>query len=735
MNNQNNLNKQQREAVLEIESPVLIFAGAGSGKTRVLTQKIVHLIESNIYPAHKILSVTFTNKAATEMKTRVKSMLPEMNDSSLSIGTFHSIAARILRFEAQYLGYERSFTIYDTEDGKKLIKDIVKEMDLNASMYNARNILSIISSNKNNFVSPDELREKSKNPYETKMADIYEKYQERLINNNAMDFDELLLQPLYLFRDFPERLEFYRQRYQYILVDEYQDTNKPQFEFVKYLAGDHQRITVVGDDDQSIYGWRGADITNILEFEKTFPDANIIKLEQNYRSTKHILKAAHSVVKHNTKRSPKELWTDNNDGSLITLKQSEDERGEAKFIVSRIQRSYKSDNKKFGDFAILYRTNAQSRAIEEKLIHGTIPYSIVGGLKFFERKEIKDVLAYLRLIANVKDNISFERVVNFPTRGLGMTTIRKLSIRAGQLNQSLLEAMETTETLEIRPAQKEVMKKFKVLIDDLKSQSDSKPAVEICRSLIKEISLEAHYLNQNSEDEADRWNNVEELIRGIELFCDENPEAKLSDYLENVSLQTDLDRWNDAKDSITLMTVHSAKGLEFPVVFITGLEERLFPLRVNDEQDLDEERRLFYVAMTRAKEKVYLTHAQFRRRYGGDAPSYMMRSEFIDHIPSEILDEIKLPANKKISTGNYPDLEFWQANSYRGQKNKLAGDKQIEGEGDFKVNQIVDHKMWGRGKVLSIEGMGEKAKITVLFSGDIRKKLIAKYAGLKLLSS
>ncbi len=730
------LNNEQREAVIETKYPVLIFAGAGSGKTRVLAHKIAHLINEQLFQPQNVLAVTFTNKAAKEMKIRVQSILPQINVRSMNVGTFHSIAARILRHEAKYLGFTSAFSIYDTDDSQKLIKDIMNEHQVNIDGVNPKSIRSFISKMKNKFNKPEDVQASAINNKINRISEIYRIYQEKLISSNAMDFDDLLLYPIDLFVKFPERLQYYQKLFQYVLVDEYQDTNKPQFEFIRLLASEHQNVTVVGDDDQSIYGWRGADVQNILNFENIFSKVKIFKLEQNYRSTQNILQAAHSVVEQNTDRAEKKLWTNNDVGDKISVFEAFDERDEAKYIVSNIQKLRNRIADSFTDYAILYRTNAQSRAFEESFIQQGIPYTIVGGTKFYARKEIKDVLAYLRLLVNEKDEVSFNRIINFPTRGIGGTTLEKIKYRGSQLGGSSWDALDGIESLEIRAQQKKSLFQFKGLLENLKSMLSSHSPFDIAKMLIQELHLENYYSSLNSSEDADRWNNIEELLLGIQTFCDDKPEAVLSDFLENVSLQTDIDNWNDSENSVTLMTLHSAKGLEFPVVFIAGLEEGLFPMWMDDERNMDEERRLFYVGVTRAMKKVFLTHAKFRRRYGGDSAIPMLKSEFIDLIPEDLLLLDSTKRKQWDTSANDYRKRIEEIRSYAKAESASTASKQSTpaGNSDYQTGQIVQHKLWGKGKVIDVEGIGEKAKLTILFAGNVNKKLIAGYANLKVIS-
>ncbi len=739
------LNDIQKSAVQEISRPVLVFAGAGSGKTRVLTYKITYLMEEGGYLPQDILAVTFTNKAANEMKNRVQSMLPGIDIRWMNVGTFHSVAARILRTEASLLGYTSSFTIYDTDDSRKLLKNIITEMNLDKELYNHKKLHSKISYLKNHFKTPEIIRESGDYESWNKFPQIYQRYQEELKNNNAMDFDELLLKPIQLFNHHPDRLSYYQQRFKYILVDEYQDTNRPQFEFIRLLAEGHGHVTIVGDDDQSIYGWRGADVNNILNFESSFPGVRIFKLEQNYRSTQNILDAAHAVVVKNSRRAPKKLWTDNPAGEKLIFCEASDERDEAAFIVSRIGKEYASRRHALRDFAILYRTNAQSRALEEKLIRSGIPYTVVGGMKFYERKEVKDLLAYLRLIVNPQDNVSFERIINFPNRGLGTTTLNKIKMRARESGVSYYEALKTAQSIHVGARQKNTMVSFMEMMERLKDKQGNETAAEITETLVEELELKTFYNNKGTIEDSVRWDNVEELIESIRAYSEDNPDGGLPEYLEQVSLQTDIDNWNESDDQVTLMTVHSAKGLEFPMVIVSGLEEGLFPLPTESPEEEDEERRLFYVAITRAKEQVILTCATYRRRFGGGEPTRSFPSSFIFEIPEELIEH-DVPEDKKRRqrqsgyhrepsfSGGYSQWNQFAGRSKAIKKSPSADVGRLSTRSAYQTGQVVEHKLWGKGKILSVEGTGENTKVTILFTGKVRKKLIARYASLKVIS-
>ena len=709
-----NLNSEQLKAVKHIGDPVLVFAGAGSGKTRVLTYKIAHLIEEIGLPPENILAVTFTNKAAQEMKNRVNKII-SVDLSKLNIGTFHSVCAGILRKHIQHLGYENNFTIYDQSDAISVVKSIIKEMDLDPKKFDHKYFYYMISNSKNQLRSYEDIETLTGNYVDERLGEIYNAYQKRLKESNALDFDDLLILPLELFKTTPSVLEYYQNRFKYVLIDEYQDTNKPQFEFVRSIAKNHQDICVVGDDDQSIYAWRGADVSNILEFNKSFEDPYIVKLEQNYRSTQAILSVANSVIQNNITRAEKSLWTENNEGSKVSYEHVFNEKIEAQRIVNIIERECKTKYS-LNEAVVLYRTNYQSRLIEDVLRRRSIPYNIVGGVKFYDRKEIKDVLAYLRFINNHKDDVSFLRVINFPARGLGKSTINKILKAKIESNKDVLGVISDSDNLEVGKKQKASIESFYQLICKFKKLSNSKSVYDLTLQLIEEIELEEHYSIQGTSESSDRWENVQELINSIQDYCENSPENTLTSFLEEVSLLTDIDKWNSSDASVTLMTVHSAKGLEFPLVFIAGMDEGLFPHSnsLNDDNGIEEERRLFYVAVTRAMERLFLYSVDSRMKFGG---GYLpcIRSRFIDEIPKDLIS-----SNKTIQTDNFDSIN---KNTYNNV------------EYSFKKNDFVKHKLYGRGKVLNVEGYGDNTKVTVLFSANVKKKFIQKYANLVILAN
>jgi len=634
-----NLNKVQKSAVEAFGKPVLIFAGAGSGKTRVLTHKIAYLIKKKLVSAEHILAVTFTNKAAQEMKGRVNKLVPG-KESVLNIGTFHSICARILRNEIHHLGYTADFSIFDVQDQKSLVKVVIESMDIPKNYVTSQEVRHKISNFKNKLITPGEAKKKAHLVLEKTYADIYEKYQKALIKNNAVDFDDLLILPLTLFEKHPKILDKYREKWQYILVDEYQDTNKPQFMFVKYLAEGHHQICVVGDDDQSIYGWRGADIRNILDFEKNFGNCHVFKLEKNYRSTAHILEAASSVVKNNKNRAPKELIPHNGAGEKLGLIETNDEMEEADAVVNALEKEIKLQKRNFSDFAILYRTNSQSRSLEDAFRRSGIPYNIVGGFRFYERKEIKDLIGYLSLIVNPKDTISLRRVINFPPRGIGMKTVDKCVIKAAKKKMEMVEVLSVPEDMGIRGKQADSLMTFYNIIKKYNELLPKLNAGELVRALVEETGIIRYFRESSAPEDQERFANVMEFLKGVDEFMIRTPDGGLSQFLEEVSLLTDLDQWNDETNRVTLMTLHSSKGLEFPVVFITGLEDGLFPLysALESVEKLEEERRLFYVGLTRAMKKVYLMYANHRRRIGSDE-LYGMVSRFVYEMPEDKLEK------------------------------------------------------------------------------------------------
>ncbi len=717
------LNKIQKKAVEDVCNPVLIFAGAGSGKTRVLTHKIVHLIEKGLFKPEEILAVTFTNKAAEEMSKRVQSLLKQKN-VSLNIGTFHSICSRLLRQEIHRLGFSKDFVIYDVQDQTALIRVVMDELNIARSYVDPKSVRNKISFYKNKLMDFEEAKRSARTVLDKTICDIFKKYQSSLKKNNALDFDDLLLFPLVLFEEFPDVLKKYQEKWKYILVDEYQDTNRPQFLFISSIATAHNQICVVGDDDQSIYGWRGADIRNILDFEKTFPGCEIYKLEQNYRSTQQILNAASAVVKNNEDRALKELKAMNGAGDRLGLLETNDEMEEADALISVLEKEIKMNKRTFSDFAVLYRTNAQSRALEDSLRRNGIPYKIIGGIRFYERKEVKDLLAYLQLLVNKQDTISLRRVINFPPRGIGLKTVDKCVQEAKKCKKELFDVLGDPSKMNIRGKQAEELKTFYEIMSKYNDLLDKLNAGELVRTLVDETGMLKHYKKQDTLEDQERINNINEVLNSVDEFMTRSPNAMLTDFLEEVSLLTGIDNWNDQENRVTLMTVHSAKGLEFPVVFLTGMEDGLFPLynALQDKKELEEERRLFYVGLTRAKQNVFLLYANNRRRAGAEQ-FYGLVSRFIGEIPEDHLENINFSSalTRKV------------IGSKRGYS-KMEVKRTVTVFDDFRVGDLVKHAIFGVGKIMALSGSGENQRVGVVFKDGLKKKLIVKFAKLKKVS-
>ncbi|MBN2088931.1 UvrD-helicase domain-containing protein [candidate division KSB1 bacterium] len=730
-----NLNPAQQQAVLWTEGPALILAGAGSGKTRVLMHKIAYLIEVNKIAPWKILAMTFTNKAASEMRERIRT-ISHQNSDTIWMGTFHSLFARILRKECTAIGYQSNFSIYDADDQIQLIKMIMNDLNIPPKSVIPKAVQSQISRSKNALISPEQYQRRAENMFEDYVGQIFTEYQKRLRTLNAMDFDDLLGNPIELFGANPEILSHYQERFDYILVDEYQDTNHAQYRIIKLLSQRHRNITVVGDDDQSIYAWRGADINNILDFEKDFPECRTFRLEQNYRSTQNILSAAHSVVKNNQGRLDKTLWTTQESGEKVTLIHCWDAFAEALKIVTKIQDEFRVNKRDFKDFAILYRTNAQSRIIEDGLRNHGIPYIIVGGTRFYERKEVKDVIAYLRIIDNPLDTICLKRIINFPQRGIGAATIKKIDQFTIEKRLSFFEALKKISFIEgIAESIKMRISNFCQIIEKYQSLQDKLSISELARTLVDEVGILSNFKNEGTVEAMSRYENVFELLSAITEFSKRTEKPTLSAFLEEVTLVTDIDNWDNRGNAVTLMTLHSAKGLEFPVVFITGLEEGLFPLSRNSEKtsQLEEERRLFYVGATRAQKKLYLSSAK-RRNYGME--TFLSEpSRFINEIDQQFVD-LEFPKQteggrrgdriSRRDEGSYYDFNYHT-------------DALPQQEEAFPVIQILDigmrvfHESFGNGTVLDIEGRGENTKVTINFESVGKKKLMVKYANLEII--
>ena len=719
------LNPTQREAVEFNTKPHMIVAGAGSGKTKVLTHKIAYILEEGFAPGN-ILALTFTNKAANEMKERITELVGK-KARKIWMGTFHSILARILRAEAETINYKPNFSIYDKEDSVSLVNNLLQELEIDIDGINANQIHNRISNLKNQMIEPDEFeKDFIEGPNDNKIAKIYHEYNKRLKINNAMDFDDLLLKPIELFNSTQRILQKYRKQFKYILVDEFQDTNKAQYEIIKFLATPRTKVCVVGDDAQSIYGWRGANIGNMLDFEKDFDKSEVFRLEQNYRSTKTILKAADSVIKNNKGQIKKTLWTENNDGEQLTMLKCADEKDEAFQIAKRIKKEVSSKKLSLNDIAVLYRINAQSRALEEALRREKIPYKIVGGVEFYRRKEIKDIVAYLRVLANQDDEESLLRIMNFPQRGIGNTSISKMIEFSRKLDISLFTTMTRVfEVIAVKERIQKNVKAFKLLLDKYIELKDQLSIAELASALIDELGILKLYKEENTPDSMQRYENVQELLKAIQEYNEENKDADLNSFLEEVSLIAGVDQFDEAENSITMMTIHSSKGLEFPIVFVTGCEEDLFPLANKFDRNAsdEEERRLFYVAVTRAESKVYITYARSRYRFGEVA--YQSRSRFLEELDPETYAEVNGGTGRKSSRRKKPQkIDEFNQESYDDEYNQERR--------SVRVGSRVLHDVFGEGKILSIDGFGNNQKITIDFESHGRKTLLIKFANLKL---
>ena len=717
------LNDSQKAAVKAVDKPVLIFAGAGSGKTRVLTHKIAFLIKEDIVKAKEILAVTFTNKAAEVMKQRVTKLMKN-KVQEINIGTFHSICARILRNEIRHLGFSKDFAIYDRTDQISLLKIILAEENIPKNILMPKTVRNKISYFKSQLINPNHAMKAVKTAQDKSIIDVYKSYNNSLKENNAVDFDDLLNFPLDIFNNHPRILNKYQKLWKYILVDEYQDTNKAQFLLVKMLAEKHRNICVVGDDDQSIYGWRGADIRNILDFEKDFPECETYTLENNYRSTNQILHAAQSVVRNNSDRVDKDLLSVNGEGDLIGVIETHDEMEEADAVINALEKEIKMKKRTFNDFSVLYRTNSQSRALEDSFRRSAIPYKIIGGTRFYERKEVKDVLGYLRLIVNLKDTISLRRVINFPPRGIGLKTVDKCFIQSVKDNKKLFDVLKNPEPMKIRGKQGDSLIAFYKLIKKYNELLPKLNASELARALVEEVGILKFYKRQDNIEDNERYNNVLEILNSIDEIVERKSNASINDFLEEVSLLTDIDEWNNEDNFVTMMTVHSSKGLEFPVVFLTGLEDGLFPLSIalNEKEIMEEERRLFYVALTRSQDMVYLLYATDRRRSGSDSWGGIV-SRFVKEIPEVYLENISFSSamTRKLVKTKAGDI-------------KMKIKRTITTFDDFKVGDIVEHAIFGDGKIMALSGSGENQRVGVVFKDGLKKKLIVKFAKLKKIS-
>ncbi|KAF0141102.1 MAG: UvrD/REP helicase [Stygiobacter sp.] len=720
----NNLNTEQLQAVEYNAGPHMIVAGAGSGKTRVLTHKIALLIEKGTEPS-AILALTFTNKAAKEMKERIRSLIGKKAEE-LWMGTFHSIFSRILRVESEKIGYRSNYSIYDREDSVSLVGNIISNLNITLEAITANGVQHKISYLKNQMIMPQDFEKSSGlTPSDKKFAEIYTEYNKRLFENNAMDFDDLLLKPIQLFTENEKVLSKYKKMFKYILVDEYQDTNIAQYELLKLLSPAKDKVCVVGDDAQSIYSWRGAEIKNMLNFKKDFTGSKIFRLEQNYRSTKMILAAADSVIKNNTSQIPKTLWTDNPDGELLTLVKATDEKDEAYQIAKKIKKEVTTKKLTLNDIAIFYRLNSQSRALEDALRRDKIPYKIIGGVEFYRRKEVKDVLAYLRVLANSNDEESLLRIMNFPQRGIGNTSITKMIAFARKLNLSLFKTMmRVFEVIEVKERIQKNVKQFRLLLDKYIELKEKLSIGELTSALLDELGILRIYKEEGTSDSMSRYDNIQELVSAVHEYGKSNPKATLEDFLAEVSLIAGVDQYDEKAHAVTLMTVHSAKGLEFPVVFVTGLEEDIFPLSQRFDQDskIEEERRLFYVAVTRAKEKVYLSYARSRYRFGEVA--YQSKSRFLDEVDDSTFEETDGAGIKKAGRRKKVYYDEYYQESF---------DDYDQDRRSLRVGSRVTHQIFGMGKIQQITGTGDLQRVTIAFEKVGVKQLLTKFANLKLI--
>ncbi|MBO8164759.1 MAG: DNA helicase PcrA [Brevibacillus sp.] len=744
------LNPQQQEAVRTTEGPVLILAGAGSGKTRVLTQRVAYLVGEKRVAPWSILAITFTNKAAREMKERVARLVGSGADE-IWISTFHSLCVRILRRDIDRIGYNRNFTILDAGDQLTVVKQCLNELNLDPKRYEPRAILAAISGAKNELIPPEKFAEKAGDPFQRAAAQVYERYQQRLKQNQSLDFDDLIMQTVRLFRDVPEVLDFYQKKFRYIHVDEYQDTNRAQYALISLIAAKYRNICCVGDADQSIYKWRGADISIILNFERDYPEAKLIKLEQNYRSTKNILEAANGVIAHNVMRKEKKLWTQNPTGDKIYCYRGNTEHDEAYFVVETI-RQLLATYKTYDKFAVLYRTNAQSRVVEDVLVKSNIPYTIVGGTKFYDRKEIKDMLAYLRLIANPDDDISLTRIINVPKRSIGETTVEKIETYARAHGLSMFRALQEVESIGLAARTTNAIRAFVEMIEQLMQMVDYLSVTELVEEMLKRTGYEQALHEEKSLEAAARLENIGEFKSVTQEFERKSEDRSLVAFLTDLALIADVDLLDEkqaeqetSEGQVTLMTLHSAKGLEFPVVFLIGMEEGIFPhsRALFDDTEMEEERRLAYVGITRAEEKLYLTHAYTRTLYGRTNSN--PPSRFLMEIPEALLEDVH-PAEGSGSRGfgqtyrsaaagyaggtAYGRMQEGGAGSFRTSPGKGTLPQHGAAAGiDWRAGDKVKHAKWGIGTVVRTKGSGDDLELDIAFPSPIGvKKLLAKFA-------
>lgn len=736
------LNEQQKEAVLHTEGPLLILAGAGSGKTRVLTHRIAYLIEEKGINPWNILAITFTNKAAGEMRERVDNLVG-FGSESIWVSTFHSMCVRILRRHIDLLGFDTNFTIYDTDDQKTLMKDICKLLQIDTKIFRERSLLAAISQAKNELVTPEEFRIQAQGDFSRqKIASVYEEYEKQMRANNALDFDDLLVKAVQLFQTQADVLDYYQERFRYIMVDEYQDTNTVQFELVRLLSAKYRNLCVVGDDDQSIYKFRGANIRNILDFEQVFPDAKVIKLEQNYRSTSNILNAANAVIRHNHGRKDKTLWTDNGEGDKINVRQFDTAFDEAEYIVGDIRERVESGKAAYNDHAILYRTNAQSRMFEEKFVTANIPYKIVGGINFYARREIKDLLAYLKTIDNGRDDLAVRRIINVPKRGIGLTSINRVQEYASGREIGFYEALRAVDLIPNIGRGASKLESFVALIEHFKTDAKELTISELMQEILEETGYIESLKEEGSEEAESRIENIDELISKITAYeetCEDRDEpATLNGFLEEVALVADIDSLDESNDYVVLMTLHSAKGLEFPHVYLAGMEDGIFPsymtITADDPEEVEEERRLCYVGITRAEEELTLTCA--RRRMIRGETQYNKMSRFLKEIPMELLstgavfqkpepEEERKPSAYQQARQAFRAKAFVQPGAARS-----FGSPKGEGPG-YQVGDRVRHVKFGEGTVTAMVEGGRDYEVTVDFDGPGTKKMFAAFAKLQ----
>lgn len=720
------LNREQQQAVQHTEGPLLILAGAGSGKTKVLTVRIAYLLAQGVNP-YEILAITFTNKAAKEMKSRVEGLVGDVANR-IWLSTFHSFCAKFLRFELDnFLGYNSNFTIYDTSDSQVVIKAALKALNLDDKYYPVGAMISAISDAKNKLMFASDYRKQARDFYQQKVADVYEYYERELRKNNALDFDDLLLVAVKLLQSNAAVLEKYSKRFKYVMIDEYQDTNHAQYLLAYLLSSHWKNIAVVGDADQSIYAWRGADIQNILDFEKDYPNCTSIKLEQNYRSTKIILDAANAVIDNNEGRPEKNLWTDKVEGAKIQHFTAQSEHEEAAFIGDTIVKKHDIHGVPYGDMAILYRTNAQSRVLEEALIKRALPYTMVGGTKFYDRKEIKDVLAYLRVLYNPFDDLSLLRIINVPKRSIGATTVSKLQDYARENGTSLFMTLTQLHLVDtIKGKTKEKLEEFGILIFTLVAEMDDKTVLDILEAILDRTGYLAQLEESTDPQDQARAENIGELLSVAKDFQDTNPTGTVEDFLEQVALVNDVDSFEQEESKVTLMTLHAAKGLEFPIVFLGGLEEGLFPhsRTLMNPEEIEEERRLAYVGITRAEKELYISNATTRTVFG--RTSSYLPSRFIDEIPAELVDSLR--AKRRIPDDIKPTVPRHMSVTSRPVTKPIIRNEVIA---DWKVGDTAIHSKWGNGKVVNVSGEGAGMKLTIEFPTQGVRVVMAKFAPVK----